>query len=145
MIALYRSFSSLGRTERWRVVEAATLIPIVWCGLRILRFAALQRMLDRGASVLAAAPRVTARHTIAHSVQRAVNRAAARVPGGRNCLVQALVAHTMLRRHGIPSELRIGVRRTGASLLEAHAWIECDGDILVGGIDGLSDFSRLGA
>lgn len=56
----------------------------------------------------------------------AVDRALAVLPGDRGCLVRA----TTLRRHlvaaGLDATVRIGVRRDGAQL-DAHAWVEVDG------------------
>jgi hypothetical protein len=43
------------------------------------------------------------------------------------CLHRALVLHRWLRREGLPSELRIGVRKVDGALL-AHAWVELDGE-----------------
>jgi hypothetical protein len=36
----------------------------------------------------------------------------------------------LLRRRGIASALRIGVRKGQTGSLEAHAWIECCGQVL---------------
>ena len=119
MSALYRSFTSLDWTERMRVVEAATLMLLVWTGLRVLRFSSLGRLLDRYARLFPATD--SAQGTILRSVHSLVNGVATRLPGKHNCLVRALVAHTILRRHGLASELKIGVRRTSTSPLEAHA------------------------
>jgi hypothetical protein len=54
------------------------------------------------------------------------------------CLVQALVIQRLFVRAGQPAELRIGVRREGASKLAAHAWVESNGVIVIGS-RGLSD------
>ena len=54
------------------------------------------------------------------------------VPFARSCLIRSLVAHTLLRRHGHPAELRIGVTRTGDGEFKAHAWVTSGGRILVG-------------
>lgn len=42
------------------------------------------------------------------------------------CLPRSLALQALLRRHGIESDLRIGVRRE-AGELRAHAWVEHDG------------------
>jgi hypothetical protein len=46
-------------------------------------------------------------------------------PNGGHCLGRSVALHVLLRRDGVPSELRIGVRRGQASP-EAHAWVEVD-------------------
>ncbi len=45
------------------------------------------------------------------------------------CLQRALVLHYWLRHDGIPSELRIGVRKE-AGELKAHAWVEVAGRLV---------------
>ncbi|MCL1472309.1 lasso peptide biosynthesis B2 protein [Argonema antarcticum] len=46
-----------------------------------------------------------------------------------NCLQKSLVLWWLLRCQGIESDLRIGVRKQDGSL-EAHAWVEYEGDVL---------------
>lgn len=72
---------------------------------------------------------------------------ARRVPAFRTCLVEALAAHAMLRRRGFPSELRLGVRTPGsqAASLVAHAWVECDGVVVVGDDRDLPQYAVLSA
>jgi len=50
-----------------------------------------------------------------------------------NCLSKALVAQFLLRRAGIPAQLRLGAARNQLKPFEAHAWIEVDGVTVVGG------------
>jgi hypothetical protein len=45
------------------------------------------------------------------------------------CLPRSLAVWTLLRRRGIESELRIGVRQNDGTF-EAHAWVERDGVVL---------------
>jgi hypothetical protein len=49
------------------------------------------------------------------------------------CFPQALAAHAMLRRRGIPSRLHYGVRRSADGQLRAHTWLEADGRTILGG------------
>lgn len=46
-----------------------------------------------------------------------------------NCLSKSVAVWWLLQRKGINAELRIGVRRADEGL-EAHAWVELDGEIL---------------
>ncbi|MCL4835355.1 MAG: lasso peptide biosynthesis B2 protein [Caldilineaceae bacterium] len=62
-------------------------------------------------------------------------RAASRfVPGGGNCLLQSLAGQHLLTRRGYLSHLRIGVAKESDGPLRAHAWVEWDGRILIGGV-----------
>jgi hypothetical protein len=50
--------------------------------------------------------------------------AAAFFPGRAVCLEQSLALYLLLRRRGVPAELRIGVQ---VYPFYAHAWVELDG------------------
>jgi hexokinase len=146
MIALYRRFVSLERSERRLVVEAAALMAIVWAGLRLHRFLTLRRTLDRFV-VLASTRASLADRNVVVSVRRAITAVAARFSSA-TCLVQALAADAMLRRRHVASELRLGVRHrdredAAAIPIEAHAWVECDGAVVVGAIANQSEFKVL--
>ena len=53
-------------------------------------------------------------------------------PFNPTCLKKSLVLLWILRKRGLPAELRIGVRKVGGAL-QAHAWIECGGRTLLDG------------
>ncbi|HVL30522.1 MAG TPA: lasso peptide biosynthesis B2 protein [Sphingomicrobium sp.] len=63
----------------------------------------------------------------------AIPRAAARVPWRATCLVQALAAQRWLARMGVSSRLKLGARKTSEQAIDAHAWLEAGGRIVVGG------------
>jgi hypothetical protein len=56
------------------------------------------------------------------------------LPGFGTCLTQTLVANLLLGRVGVSSEVRIGVAKEGSNRLIAHAWLESEGRILIGGL-----------
>ena len=72
---------------------------------------------------------------------RAVRRASRLVPDA-TCLTQALAARWLLARAGIGTRLRIGVAKNPDGTLRAHAWLEDDQYILIGG-DGVEEFTPL--
>jgi hypothetical protein len=142
VIALLRKFTSLDRSTRILVLEAAAVMALVWTGLRLARLPTLRRILDRYAgSSTAGNPRQP--DAIA-PVCRAITQVAARVPSW-TCLVQALAADAILRQRGLTCELRIGVRvrRDRPAALQAHAWVECHGEVAIGAVEDLSDFKVL--
>jgi len=147
LIALCRRFTSLDRSDRRRVLEAASLMALVWTGLRVLRFPTLRRLLHRYArsSTTSTTGNAGRPHSSAtYPVQWAITTVAARLPWA-TCLVQALAADAILRRRGLTSELRIGVRvpRNHDVPFKAHAWVECGGTVVTGAIDELADFKVL--
>ena len=72
----------------------------------------------------------------------AVEAVAGSIPGA-SCLTQALAADVMLRRAGFTPQIRIGVAKDRHTF-EAHAWLELDGEVLVGDHD-LQRFTPLRA
>jgi hypothetical protein len=118
------------------IVEAAILLLIIWVAIRVLRLHTLRHLLDFAPPSNRGASRVAA-----DRVGAAVIAVAKRLPFV-NCLSAAFVADTMLRRCGYPATLNIGVRRGArpSAALEAHAWVECHGDVIVGQLDDLDEY-----
>lgn len=67
----------------------------------------------------------------AEQLTLAVRRAARRLPFRPTCLEQALALERLLRSAGLEASVVLGVRRVGRAL-DAHAWIEHEGQILLG-------------
>jgi hypothetical protein len=57
---------------------------------------------------------------------------ASRFVPGASCLTRAMVAQMMLARFGRTSRLHIGVARARDGRLEAHAWLESGGEVVIG-------------
>lgn len=93
----------------------------------------LARVRDWAAAPTRKTPDLHDPSLVVAGVGRAVTAASACVPGGRNCLVRAIAVQGMLNGRGIASELRIGVSKSPAGQLDAHAWVECMGGIVIGG------------
>jgi len=75
---------------------------------------------------------------------------AVRTAGGhlfpaRPCLPQALAARFLLARLGVPTDLRIGVQRPETENLRAHAWVEYEGEVLIGGTESPVEYHSLTA
>ena len=80
------------------------------------------------------------------SVERitwAVEAASRRIPRA-TCLTQALSAQLLLRRFGYDPRLCLGVARNAAGDFRAHAWLEGEGSVIIGGPE-TSAFTRLPA
>ena len=62
------------------------------------------------------------------------------------CLTQALAMQFMLKRSNLPANLCIGVAKGDGGRLLAHAWIESEGRVVIGGSEEeLKFYSRLPA
>jgi transglutaminase superfamily protein len=115
------------------VVLVRVCVPFL--PLRTWERAAARRLQNRGRSGASA--------TVAHDVAWAVRCVSRAVPGA-TCLTQALAAQLLLSRRGVESRLRIGVARTPAGRLRAHAWLESDGVVVLGGA-GMETYTPLTA
>ena len=132
----FRTLARLTPADRARLAEAFVLIVCVRIGLHVLSFPELTRRLDRRAQSSPNQRDILSRITWAAA---AVTR---RLPG-TTCLAEALTACTMLRRHGYDATLRIGARSGASTVLEAHAWVECSGEVVIGHVPELEDYAVL--
>ncbi len=64
-------------------------------------------------------------------------------PRGAKCLARALTTQLLLNRYGYPHELCIGVAKDASQKIEAHAWIEYQGRVVIGGLNDLERFTPL--
>src|SRR5215203_6202030 len=125
-----RKFLCLPPSDHRLLVGTALLLGAIRLGLRLLPFRILQRIVSR----LAQAPASShpADQSLVDRLVWAVTAASRYVPKA-TCLTQALAAHILLGRHGYPTQLRVGIARGEEGRLEAHAWLENQGKVIVGG------------
>jgi hypothetical protein len=133
-----REFWRLPPSYRRLLITALLLIGIVRVGLWLLPFQALRRLLAHTTREVAGT-RGGGQAPI-NRVAAAVTVASRYVPAA-TCLTQALATQVLLRRCGYAADLRIGVARSGAGEFQAHAWVECQGKIVIGGAQALSRFT----
>jgi hypothetical protein len=154
VISAWRRYRALPPADRRLLSEALALLALVRPGLVILPFSLVRRLLHSYATQdgdLHAVHAASARDGEANVPARvawAIAALSRRAPGPTTCLAQALVADALLRRRGVRSALRIGVRKPATDApgpLQAHAWVECGDQIVVGRLDDLSEYSVLSA
>lgn len=123
-----RAFLALSAAEQNLLLRAAALVAAVRAGLTLLRFPA-----TRALAAAAARPRTPAVPPPSpEAIAGAVAAAGAVVPAA-TCLTQALAAKVLLGQSGYPGSVVIGVARGPHGQIEAHAWVELDGRVLLGG------------
>ena len=120
-----RRLLALDTSDRILIVRALGWVLLARVGLWFVPFSRLRAVADR----------VTqgGRPADPRRIAWAVEAIARRIPRA-SCLTQALAADAMLRRSGRLPNLQIGVVKD-RDLLEAHAWVELDGTVLVGNHD----------
>lgn len=75
----------------------------------------------------------------------AVTVAGRYTPGGAMCLVKALTTQLLLSRYGYVHRLHIGVAKSDTQSFRAHAWVECQGRVVIGKLSDLGCFQPLPA
>ncbi len=124
-----RRFSSLERRAQSLFLRSIVMLPLVslslrWRGFRTTR-AALERFPPK-ANVEQKAATASGR---AAQTAYMVNLADRHGLVHPSCLAKSLTLWWLLRRQGIPADLRIGIRKEKEKF-EAHAWVERDGAAL---------------
>ncbi|MGH7935039.1 MAG: lasso peptide biosynthesis B2 protein [Candidatus Binataceae bacterium] len=131
---------ALDRSERRLLIRAAVTVTAVRAALVVMPFDRMRRRWtlptgDRRGDELAPRP-------AAANIAWAVAAGSRIVPGGRNCLVRAFATRALLSRYGYPSVVRIGAAKMEAGQFRAHAWLESDGNVLIGDLE-LSEYLPL--
>jgi hypothetical protein len=136
-----RRVSSFTWSERALFAQAFVLLPVVALALRWLGLGPLQRIIVRLSRTQQGVPRDQSA-SIRTNVW-AVAAAARHAPLDSNRLERSLLLWWLLRRRGVAAVVRIGVRKD-AGLLQAHAWIEVDGQVVADRIDVGAHFTPFG-
>jgi hypothetical protein len=134
-------FLRLRACDRQLLVAAFVLLAAIRLGLWLLRFSTLYRLLLPLMRV-----KVQLRGELLVSVTQvvwAISVASRSMPGQVKCLALALTAQVLLCRWGHAANLRIGVAKGMGGQLEAHAWVESQGRVAIGGLSNLSQFTPL--
>jgi hypothetical protein len=98
------------------------MVALMLCdiALRVLGYARTMRIARR----IAGEPSSPSRQPVIESTLHNILVATAFYPGRSKCLEQSVAGLILLRRRGVPIELRLGVQPYPFS---AHAWLELDG------------------
>jgi len=122
MIKKFSRLRALSWPERQVVLEAMLLLPLFWGALWVIGFSRLHAWVARR-PLAGSDPRAgIAPDTIGALIRGAGNH----IPFRSTCLTRSLLLVWLLRRRGVRSELRIGVRQIDGGI-DSHAWVELDG------------------
>ena len=135
-----KAFRARSGSERWLLCEAILMLALARICVLAVPFRLLARCLERAPDKTPSDPALIAR------VRSAVATAAGNVPWNAVCLPQAIAAKAMLARRGQGSAFHLGAAIDANGKLIAHAWLECDGEIVTGaaGIHGMAHLARFG-
>lgn len=125
-----RKFLRLPAAERRVWITSLFLVGAIRVGLWLLPFRFVRSLAANVVAALAMWPQ--AERMSPARIGRIVTVASRYVPRA-TCLTQALATEVLLGRYGYPATLRIGVARSRAGELQAHAWVESEGAVVIGG------------
>ena len=136
-----RSFLRSSRAERRSLLAALACVASARMLLWVLPYRGVRALLERTAVSRRLRSLGGGRKVPPEQIARDVGLAARLVPRA-TCLVQVLAAEWLIVRGGTSAAVRFGVARAGAGL-EAHAWLESGGRVILGG-EGHERFTALG-
>lgn len=129
MIA-WRGYRRLSAPARELARESAAALLVTRAGLRLAGFRRWQGFLARLAHGSPALPFGSpSAIESARAMARLGETAARHLPIRSNCLERSLALVLLLRRRGIPAELRMGARKCEGRF-EAHAWVAMNETVL---------------
>lgn len=131
-------FAQLPVDRRQRLLVALRLLWLVRTGLWMVSFQRLRTRLAR----METDDRERGAGAPLDELVWCIEAASRYVPAA-TCLTRSMAAQILLRRNGHASTLWIGVARGSCGALEAHAWVECDGRVVVGEVENLGRFTPL--
>ena len=130
--------------ERGLVIEMALTMGMIRVGLKMLSLNKLKKTLDWMARSFPGQEPVDDQYR--EQVVWAATTLGRSMLADQPCLTQALAVQMYYQRMNIPAELCIGVAKENNERLLAHAWIESDGQVVIGGSEQvLEQYTRLPA
>ena len=126
MLKSLRRFSALERTAQKLFLRALVTLPLVALSLKLRGFDATRSTLRKKLSQPTAQTDSDSLNKQIALTAHMVNAADRHGLVHPSCLFKSLTLWWLLGRQGIPSQLRVGVRKEGGNF-EAHAWVEREG------------------
>ena len=135
-----RKLLSLPTHERWLLLKVAALLGAVRLILRLLPFSSARRLFGWASRHC---PRLETNRVPTERLAWTVSVASRFVPYATHCLTQAIAIQILLARRGYPAKVCFGVLPESTKQLMAHAWVESNGVIVIGGADAEQRYVKL--
>jgi len=133
-----RKFFALPARNQLFLVKVTCLVALIRVGLWLLPFQSLRQLLSHFSSPVNDAPAASAAGV--RRVVEAVKITSRFIPQA-TCLTRALSVQVLLLRRGYPADLKIGVAKNEDAEFVAHAWIESQGQIVIGGTESITYYT----
>lgn len=126
--------------DRLLIVNAFFLLNLIRLGLFLLPFSRLLKVLNLYSNLRY---KKVGKQLKVEQILHAVHTSNYYVLGNSKCLAKALTTQVLLRMSGYTSELKIGVAKEKEGDLQAHAWVEYQGRVIIGGLRNLDTFAPI--
>jgi hypothetical protein len=142
---VHRAYAKLARLRRYPrhdlllLVEAAGMLPLVAVSVRVLGIRPSIAWLGRLSGLLSPRSPAGDSPARARSTKRLLEVASLLGIHRGSCLSRSITLWWLLRRQGIASALKIGVRKDEGAL-DAHAWVEHEGAAVNDRLDRLQRY-----
>jgi Transglutaminase-like superfamily len=124
-----QTWQSLSKSDRALLINALLLLPVVATSLKTVGLRRTQSWLTRNSVEPTVRPTEQTRANVRRAAQMLA--VACRLhPLRSSCLPRTIVLWSLLRRRGIETDIRIGVRSDSKKEFQAHAWIEWNDEVL---------------
>lgn len=126
-----QKFLHLNLNEKYLLIGTFLVLSSIRVGFLFLKFPLLQEMLNRISEF-----HFSTSTKSAVSIERivwCVEVSTQLSPGGAKCLARALTVQTLMKQQGYDPVLKIGVIKNSTEEFKAHAWIEHQGTVVIGG------------
>ena len=133
-----RTFASLPPTERGLILRTLPLVAAIRVALSVAPLRRVRQMTGACERLHFSIPS----DLPVSRLEWAVRAASRRVPMA-SCLTQALALQFLLASSGRASEIHIGVRKDAKAGFQSHAWVECEGRMLLSTPSEIAAYSRL--
>src|SRR5262245_827284 len=123
------TWHSLSKSDRALLINAVFLLPIVATSLKTVGVRRTQSWLA-GNALAPTRPSIEQTRANVRRAAQMVAAACRQLPLCNGCLPRTIVLWTLLRRAGIDTDIRIGVRCDTQEEFQAHAWLEWNGQVI---------------
>ena len=123
-------FISFSWQDQILVTKATFLLILIRLGLKFLALKTLQKQLEK---IARPSLKKDEKSISIYKIIWSITTASSYMPQVK-CLARALAVKTLLQQQGYTAKIRIGVAKDQQKTLIAHAWVECKGRVVIGGI-----------
>ena len=138
------SIQGLAWRDRWLLLQAGLLVPVLGLALRVISFrrtySLLRRLAPETDHAASTDPETASARVL--QVARVVGMASRHTPTPNSCLHRSLALWWLLRRRRFDGHLHFGARRQQSGF-EAHAWVEHNGVVVFDDLVPDRDYVRL--